>query len=91
VWLLLLALICGPLEWLFAVHPQKFFRRGLAQDIGYYFISGLAPGLLLALPLSIVALGAHAIVPEHLQAAVAARPLWQRILAGFVVGEAGFY
>ena len=90
-WLLLLALIFLPLERLFAVHPQKFFRKALAQDLGYYFISGLVPGLLLAFPLSLVALGAHAMVPYRLQAAVAAWPLWQRILAGLVVGEIGFY
>ena len=30
-------------------------------------------------------------VPYSLQAAVAAWPLWQRILAGLVVGEIGFY
>jgi len=90
-WLLFLALIFLPLERLFALHPQKFFRRGLAQDLGYYFISGLVPGLLLAAPLSLVALGAHALVPDSIQAAVAAWPLWQRVLAGVVVGEIGFY
>ncbi len=90
-WLLLLAVIFLPLERLFALHPQKFFRKALAQDLGYYFISGLVPGLLLAVPLSLVALGAHAIVPYRVQAAVAAWPLWQRVLAGLVVGEIGFY
>ena len=72
-------------------HPQKFFRKALLQDLGYYFISGLVPGLLLPLPLSVLALGAHAIVPHRMQAAVAAWPLWQRILVGLVVGEVGFY
>ena len=91
MWLLLLAVIFVPLERLFALHPQKFFRKALAQDVAYYFISGLVPGLLLAVPLSIVALGVHALVPYRMQAAVAAWPLWQRILAGLVVGEIGFY
>jgi sterol desaturase/sphingolipid hydroxylase (fatty acid hydroxylase superfamily) len=90
-WLLLLSLVFVPLERLFAVRPQKFFRRALAQDVGYYFISGIVPGLLLALPMSIVALTAHAIVPHAMQAVVAAWPLWQRILAGLVVSEIGFY
>jgi sterol desaturase/sphingolipid hydroxylase (fatty acid hydroxylase superfamily) len=90
-WLVLLALIFVPLERLFAVHPQKFFRKALAQDVGYYFISGLVPSLLLAVPLSLAAVGAHALVPLRLQVAVATRPLWQRILAGLVVGEIGFY
>jgi sterol desaturase/sphingolipid hydroxylase (fatty acid hydroxylase superfamily) len=90
-WLLLITLIFVPLEWLFAVHPQKFFRKALAQDMGYYFINSIVPGMLLALPLSIVGLVAHSIVPYRMQAAVAGWHLWQRILAGLVVGEIGFY
>lgn len=90
-WLLLLSLIFLPLERLFALHPQKFFRKALAQDLCYYFVSGLVPGLLLAAPLSVAAYGAHALVPHNLQAAIAAWPLWQRVLAGLVVGEIGFY
>lgn len=91
MWLLVLALIFVPLERLFALHPQKFFRRALIQDVGYYFISGLIPGLLLTLPLSVVAFVAHALVPHGFQAAVAAWPLWQRVIAGLAVGEVGFY
>lgn len=91
MWLALLALIFLPLEHLFAVRRQKFFRKGLAQDFSYYFISGLVPGLLLATPLSLVAFGAHAVVPYRLQVTVAAWPLWLRIVVGFVVGDVGFY
>ncbi len=90
-WLVLLSIIFVPLERLFAIHPQKFFRKALLQDVGYYFISGLVPGLLMALPLAVVAYGTHALVPRAFQAAVAAWPLWQRVLVGFVVGEVGFY
>jgi sterol desaturase/sphingolipid hydroxylase (fatty acid hydroxylase superfamily) len=90
-WLVLLALIFLPLESLAALHPRKLFCRTLAQDLGYYFISGLIPGLLLALPLAFVAAGVHAVVPLRMQTAVAALPLWQRIVAGFVIGEIGFY
>ena len=90
-WLVLLSLIFVPLEALFALHPEKFFRRALAQDIGYYFISGLIPALLLTLPLSFVAYGAHALVPIGFQTAVAAWPLWGRILGGLIIGEIGFY
>jgi len=90
-WLLLLSLIFVPLERLFAVRPQKFFRKSLPQDLGYYFISGIVPGLLLAVPLSILALAAHALVPDRMQALAAALPLWQRLLAGLVVSEIGFY
>jgi sterol desaturase/sphingolipid hydroxylase (fatty acid hydroxylase superfamily) len=91
VWLTLLIMIFVPLEWAFAVHPRKFLSKSLLQDVGYYFINGLVPSLLLAAPLSLVMVGAHAIIPWRLQAAVAVWPLWQRILAGFIIGEIGFY
>lgn len=91
VWLALLSVVFLPLERLFAVRPKKFLRKALFQDLGYYFISGLVPSLLLSVPLSITALATHAIVPWRIQIAVAAWPLWQRILGGLVVGEIGFY
>ncbi len=43
------------------------------------------------MPLSFVAVGAHAFVPDSVQAAIAGWPLWQRVLAGVLVGEIGFY
>lgn len=90
-WLVLLSLVFVPLERLFELHPHKFFRKELLQDLGFFFISGLVPGLLLGLPLSLVAYVAHALVPLGLQNAVASWHLWQRVLLGLVVGEVGFY
>jgi len=90
-WLLLLAVVFLPLERLFALHAQKISLRRSAVDVGYYFLNGLAPGLLLAVPLSLAAWGAHYAVPHSLHAAVAAWPLWLRVLVGLVVGEIGFY
>jgi len=90
-WLLLLGLIFVPLERLFAVHPQKFFRKALVQDLGYYFISGIIPGLLLAVPLSVAAWIGHALMPSSVQATVAVWPLWMRVLVGLLVAELGFY
>jgi len=90
-WLVLLALIFLPLERLFGLHPQQIFRKSTAVDIGYFFISGLVPSLLLAAPLALAAVGAHALVPSSFQAAVATWPVWVRILVGLVVGEIGFY
>jgi sterol desaturase/sphingolipid hydroxylase (fatty acid hydroxylase superfamily) len=91
LWLMLLSVVFIPLERLFALHPEKFFRKALVQDVGYYFLSGLLPALLLSFPLSLVAYAAHALVPHSFQVAVANWPLWQRLLAGLVVGEIGFY
>jgi sterol desaturase/sphingolipid hydroxylase (fatty acid hydroxylase superfamily) len=90
-WLLLLAVVFLPLERLFALHPRKIFCKSLAGDIGFYFISSLVPSLLLTPPLMLVALGAHAVIPSGLYAAVAAWPIWARAAAALVVGEFGFY
>ena len=91
-WLLLLAVIFLPLERLLAVRAgRKVFQKATAIDIGYYFLNGLTPNLLLSVPLGLAAWGAHYIVPYSLQSLVAAWPLWQRVLVGLVVGEIGFY
>ena len=43
IWLALLSAVFVPLERLFALRPQALFRKGIATDLGYYFISGLVP------------------------------------------------
>jgi sterol desaturase/sphingolipid hydroxylase (fatty acid hydroxylase superfamily) len=91
VWLALLAVVFLPLERLFAVHRRKILSKSLAADIGFYFISGLVPGLLLTPVLVLAAIAAHAVIPSGLYAAVAAMPLWARALAALIVGEIGFY
>lgn len=90
-WLLLLTLIFAPLERLFAVHPRNFFRKSLLQDLGYYFVSGIVPGLLLTVPLATAAWAAHELMPWRVQLAVAAWPLWLRVVVGMLVAEIGFY
>jgi sterol desaturase/sphingolipid hydroxylase (fatty acid hydroxylase superfamily) len=90
-WLVLLALIFLPLEHLLAVRPRKFFARGLGADLAYYFVNGLVPSLLLAVPLALVAVAARALVPTSFQLMVAAWPLWLRVVVGFFIGEIGFY
>lgn len=90
-WLVLISLLFVPLERLFPLHPQKLFRRSLVQDLEYYLVSSLIPGLLLATPLALAAWAAHLLVPWRLQETVSAWPLWQRVVIGFLVGEIGFY
>ena len=91
VWLSLLAVIFLPLERRFALHPQKILRRAIGVDLCYYFLSSLLPGLLLAVPLSLVAWSVHRLVPHALHAAVAAWPFWLRAATALLVGEIGFY
>ncbi len=90
-WLLLLSVVFLPLERLFALHPQRVFRKAIAVDLGYYFLSSLLPGLVLTAPLSVIAWEAHRVVPGAVHAAVAAWPFSLRAAAGLVVGEVGFY
>jgi sterol desaturase/sphingolipid hydroxylase (fatty acid hydroxylase superfamily) len=89
--LVLLSAVFVPLERLFAVRPQKIFRRQVGVDVGYYFLSGLTPSLLLGTPLALLAWGAHTLLPGGINATVAHWPTWLRIVAAMVVGEIGFY
>ncbi len=91
VWLLLLMIVFVPLERMFAVHPHKLFRKSLATDLAYYFLSSLLPKMLLVMPMALIAWGLHYVVPGGLHSRVAGLPLWARFAAALVVGEVGFY
>ena len=91
IWLLLLMVVLVPLEKLCALHPQQAFRPGFVTDMGYYFLNNLLPKLLLALPLSMIAMGLHHFVPGGLYSWVADMPLWLRFASAMVVGEVGVY
>ena len=90
-WLLLLMVVFIPIERRYAQRPQKVLRQGLAGDLGYYFLNSLLPKLLLTLPLSMVAMALHKVVPGSLYARVAEVPPGVRFAAAIVVGEFGAY
>ena len=52
VWLAVFAALFVPIERIFALHSQKIFRKEIAVDLGYYFLNGLLPGLVLGPPIS---------------------------------------
>jgi sterol desaturase/sphingolipid hydroxylase (fatty acid hydroxylase superfamily) len=91
IWLLVLLIVFVPLERLFSIHSQKVFRKSFLVDLGYYFITGLLPKMLLILPMALIARGLHYVVPGALHSWVADLPLWVRLAAALVVGEVGFY
>ena len=91
VWLALLAVLFVPLERLFALREERVFRKGIAADLTFYFVSSLVPSVLLSVPLAILAWVAHLLVPAEVTGTIAMWPLWLRIAASFVVGEVGFY
>lgn len=91
VWLLTLAVIFWPLERLLGARLPARERQGVLADLGWYFINAFVPAMLIAAPLSAVALGMRAIVPASVQAEIASLPMPVRVLIAFVVGEVGFY
>jgi sterol desaturase/sphingolipid hydroxylase (fatty acid hydroxylase superfamily) len=90
-WLILLLAIFIPLEKLFAVRPQKAFRKAFGTDLVYYFLNSLAPKLFLVIPMTILAVAVHRVVPSVYYSAVASLPLWLRLAAAMIVGEVGTY
>lgn len=91
IWLFLLLLVFPPLERLFAVHPQKIFRKSWFVDLGYYFLNGLLPKLLLVFPAAAIAWGMHRLVPGTVHQWTASLPLVPRLVAALVAGEFGYY
>jgi sterol desaturase/sphingolipid hydroxylase (fatty acid hydroxylase superfamily) len=91
IWLLLLISVFVPLERLFAIHPRKTFRKSLPVDLGYYFLNGLAPNMLLVVPTALLAGSLRHVVPGNLHVWVEGLPLWARLGAALLAGEFGFY
>lgn len=95
IWLVLLALIFGSLEKLFQVHPRRpsdgQSPRAMLADIGYFYLNGLSPALLMALPLALVSACVRAVTPDSYSQAIASSPIWLTIPAGLLVAELGSY
>ncbi len=87
IWLGLLALIFLPLEFAFPARRGKILRKGLGQDIIYYFLGTLVLPLLLSIPVWAVATVAHRVVPYHLVLFAGSLPLWLRAILTLLVGE----
>jgi len=91
LWWTILAALFVPLERAFALHREKVLRREFAVDLGHYFVNGLLPALLLAIPLSLIGAAAAQIMPSALRSALQELPLWARLVLAFAIGELGFY
>ena len=90
-WLVILTVVFLPLERLFALHPTRLRARSIAIDLTYYFLNGLAPALILAIPASIIAAGVQKVTPQAYIDAVAELPLWAKVTIGIVLSELGAY
>ena len=91
VWLVLLGGLFAPLERGWAVHRQKFFRKAFGTDLIYYFLSGLAPNVLMIVPMMALAAAMHRLSPSPFYDWVGALPIWARLMGAMVVGETGAY
>jgi sterol desaturase/sphingolipid hydroxylase (fatty acid hydroxylase superfamily) len=90
-WLILFGIIFIPLERLFYLRRQRVFRLGFLTDIGYYFLNGIVPGLVLSLPLAAAAWVGHRMMPPGVTATYTNWPLGLRLLTALVVAEVGLY
>lgn len=91
IWLFMLTAVFVPLERLFARTPQTILRPHLLADLGYYFLTGMIPTLVLAFPLGAVAAIGRGLIPGDYYSWVARLPIWTQVAAGFAIGELGFY
>lgn len=91
VWLALLVAVFVPLERLFALNRQPTMRSQLLVDIGYYFLTGLIPTLILALPLFMIGSVSRSFLPADYQFWVASLPVGIKIIGALMIGELGFY
>jgi sterol desaturase/sphingolipid hydroxylase (fatty acid hydroxylase superfamily) len=91
IWLVILAVVFVPLEYIFPLRLQKIFRKSFLIDLGYYFINGLLPKFLLIMPIAGIAWGLHRIVPGTIHAHAARLPLWAILLLALVLQDFGYY
>ena len=92
VWLLIAMLTMVPLERLFELHRRETaLRRGLFEDILYYFASGLLPAFLLVIVYAVVTRFFDAVLPSAWFAWVSGRPGWARLALTVVVADLGYY
>lgn len=89
--LVVLALVFGTLERRWPLRPQRFWRPGLAQDVGYYFIGALLPAFALVAVTAALAWALGGLLPAGLQAWISEWPLWLRFVAIVVLGDLAFY
>lgn len=88
-WLVLLAMLFVPIEWLFSLHERQW--RGRFIDFVYYFLNGLLPGILLAPLLATLAMLVHAATPQAYIDWLAGMPFVAKLVAALIVGEVGAY
>lgn len=90
-WLVTLAVLFVPLEQLFAARPDKILRKGIATDLGYYFLNSLTTAAFMSVPVALLAWFVHLAIPHSFLQWSSSLPFWARVVLGFVAGEVGSY
>jgi sterol desaturase/sphingolipid hydroxylase (fatty acid hydroxylase superfamily) len=91
VWLLAMAVVFGLLERRFPLRSQRFLRRNMAQDVGYYFLGGLLPPFLTVAATATLVWFASGLVPASFHAWVGGLPIAARAGAMVLLGDVAFY
>lgn len=91
VWLALLCAIFIPLERLAGIRRQALLRPELLTDLGYYVLNSIIIGMLLGVPLIVMAAAVHQLIPDAVLEPIAALPGWVKLILALVVGDIFFY
>jgi sterol desaturase/sphingolipid hydroxylase (fatty acid hydroxylase superfamily) len=91
VWLFLLIALFVPLERLAGVNRQSIRRPQMLMDLGYFFLSGLIPIFILAIPLGTVAALSNQALPDAYHIWLIGLPILVQIGLAILIGELGFY
>lgn len=91
IWLVLLVAIFVPLERLFALHPQKIWRKQVGVDLAWYFVNSLFPATIIAIPLALITQALHRIDPGGFYLAMTALPLGLKLFLMLLVNDFGAY
>ncbi len=90
-WLIAMAAIFHGLERWRPLRRQRFWRKGLAADVGYYFLGGLLPAFFTVAAAGAIAWGIGSLVPADAHSAFRESPAWLRFVAVVVLGDTAYY
>lgn len=91
IWLFILIALFVPLERLAGVSRQSIRRPQMLMDVGYFFLSGLIPVFVLAVPLGTVTALSNQALPQAYHIWIVGLPISVQIGLAILIGEFGFY
>jgi sterol desaturase/sphingolipid hydroxylase (fatty acid hydroxylase superfamily) len=89
--LVALALIFVPMERIFALHPQKVFRKNWASDIVHFLVNNILIIVVLLAAFAPLLIALHLLIPASFRAAVAHQPKLLQFAEALVIVEVCSY